>query len=295
MDKLRAMRLFCRVVETGSFAAAAQALDLVPSAVSKTVAGLEQELGFALMNRSTRGVTLTQAGVEYQAQCRQILQQIEEAEAAGRDNLKLRGTVRIGMHPGLRHAVLTRLGSFLRQHEGLALETVINNSPSAVVSEGLDLMLHVGRLPDSSLVARQLAWTSTVVCASTEYLATRGEPRHPDELEGHAAVIYARRDEDPNTRWVFIRGAERCEVQVSPQTVCRDGIGVVDAVMGGCGIGRPLEISARSAIAGGAVHPLLTDWEGERHAISAVFPTRERAAVPKIRQLVDYVAAVLSA
>ncbi|MDQ6679854.1 MAG: LysR family transcriptional regulator, partial [Pseudomonadota bacterium] len=188
------MQFFCRVAESKSFAAAASSLDVVPSALSKAVAALEHELGFTLLNRSTRGLSLTDDGAAYYERCRQIVLDIEEAESSGRSGrAHARGTLRVGMHPSLRFETLTRLGAFLEAEPNLKIETVITNTPAAVVDEGLDVVLHVGQLSDSSLLARQIGWSRSLVCASPGYLAAAGEPRHPEELARHRAVIYARR------------------------------------------------------------------------------------------------------
>lgn len=294
MDKLRAMRFFCRAVEAKNFAAAAQSLDVVPSAMSKLIAALEQDLGFRLMNRSTRGLSLTDEGSLYYEQCRQILQDIEDAEARGQSGgAQARGTLRIGMHPALRFEMMTHLGRFLDDQSELKLETVITNSPSAVVDEGLDLVLHIGPLSDSGLVARQLGWTRSVVCASPEYLAAWGEPLQPTDLARHRAVIYARRDEEPNTRWAFAKGKESCEVDVPVRTVSRDGIGMIDAVLGGCGVARPFEVAARHWLEAGRLRALLQDWTGKRQAVTAVLPPHGRSVSAKARTYIDYVASLL--
>jgi DNA-binding transcriptional LysR family regulator len=288
MDKLRAMQFFCRAAEAGSFAAAANALAVVPSAVSKAVAGLEEELGFRLVNRSTRGFSLTEQGSAYHEQCQRILRDIEDAEGAGRAAGGLRGTLRIGLHPALRAAVLGGLGAFSRRHPALTVETSITNAPAAVVGEGLDVVLHIGPLSDSSLVAVPVSETTTVVCASPGYLAGHAEPTHPRQLADHPAVIHARRDEEPNTRWAFSRGREYEEVVVRPCVIARDGVGLVDAALGGCGIARPIEISARPWLEAGRLRTLLTDWESEKHSITAVLPSRERGSAPKIRACIDH-------
>ena len=154
MDKLRAMRFFCRVAEARSFAAAAKSLEVVPSAMSKVVAALEHDLGFRLMNRSTRGLSLTDEGAAYYEQCRQILQDIEEAEGVGRTGrASARGTLRIGMHPAMRYLAMIGMSRFLEDQPGLKVETVTTNAPATIANEGLDLVLHIGRLADSSLVA----------------------------------------------------------------------------------------------------------------------------------------------
>lgn len=296
MDKLRAMRFFCRVVEAKSYGAAAQSLDVVPSALSKVIAALEADLGFRLLNRSTRRLSLSDEGATYFEHCRQILQDIEAAEGHGRGGAtRARGTLRVGMHPALRFEMLTGMGRFLDAEPDVKVETIITNSPSAVVDEGLDLVLHIGRLSDSSLVAKPLGSTVPVVCASTDYLRAWGEPRHPGDLARHRAVIYARRDEETNTRWSFLKGDETCEVEVPVRTVSRDGIGLVDAALGGCGIARPLEVAVRHWLGAGRLRALLTDWTGEPQAVIAVLPPHGRSASAKVRRYLDHAAEVLLA
>ena len=294
MDKLRAMRFFCRVAEAKSFASAAQSLDVVPSAMSKVVAGLERELGFRLMNRSTRGLSLTDEGAAYYEQCRQILQEIEEAEAMGRHgHAAARGTLRIGMHPALRYVTMIAMNRFLDEQPDLRVETVTTNTPAAVSNESLDLVLHIGHLPDSSLIARPLGGVAPVVCAAPSYLAAWSEPLHPTDLARHRAVIYARRDEDANTRWQFARGPERCDVDVPARLVSTDGIGLVDAIVGGCGVARPFDVSVRHLLHSGELRALLTDWTGDRQPICAVLPPQGRAT-PKVRLFLDFLSGPLS-
>ena len=294
MDKLRAMKFFCRTVEARSFAAAAQSLDMVPSALSKTVAALEQELGFRLLNRSTRHLSLTDEGKAYHDLCRQVLADIEAAEVSGRGGaVQARGTLRVGMHPGLRFAMLSGMGPFLDAQPDLTVETVITNTAAAVVDDGLDLVLHIGPLSDSTLVARPLGWTRPIVCASPAYLAAHGEPHHPHELVAHRAVIYGRRDEASNTRWVFLQGQASCEVDVPVRAISRDGIGLVDAALGGCGIARPLDIAASHWIAAGQLREVLRDWTADAQAITAVLPPHGRAAPAKVRRYLDHAAELL--
>ena len=289
------MKFFCRAKEARSFSAAALSLDVVPSAVSKAVAALEKELGFALLSRSTRGLSLTEEGATYYERCRQIMLDIDDAESPGRSGLsRARGTLRVGMHPSLRFEMLTRLGAFLDGEPDLKIETVITNSPAAVVDEGLDIVLHVGQLSDSSLLARQIGWTRSLVCASAGYLAAVGEPRHPEELARYRAVIYARRDEDANTRWIFSRDGERCEVEVAVRAVMRDGIGVIDAVRGGCGFARPFELAARDGLKSGQLREVLADWSGERQAIHAVFPSKGALRSAKVQHYIAYMDGLLN-
>jgi DNA-binding transcriptional LysR family regulator len=295
MDKLRAINLFCRTVEAKSFAAAAHASNIVPSALSKAIAALERDVGFKLLHRSTRKLALTEEGGAYYEQCRQLLASLEEAEAGAREGRKAaRGTLRAGVHPALRFDLFSRFGEFLDAHPGLKLETLITNAGAAVLDEGLDVVLRIGKMPDSGLVSRQLGWTRSVVCASPAYLAAQGEPRHPRELARHRAAIYARRDEEPNTRWRFRRGAEHHEVEVPVGFIARDGIGLADAVLGGCGVARPYDFAVRAHFASGALKLLLADWPGERHAIYAILPQASRHMPVKVRAFLDFVQGIVS-
>jgi len=138
MDKLRSMQFFCRAVEAGSFARAAAALNVVPSAFSKGIAALEDDIGFRLLNRSTRRMSLTEEGSAYYEKCRAVLQQVDDMEAGSRsDSRQLRGTLRVGMHPALREVLLTKLGVFMGGSPNITVETDVTNSPSAIIERGL--------------------------------------------------------------------------------------------------------------------------------------------------------------
>lgn len=295
MDKLRAMSLFCRVVEGKTIAAAARSVDMVPSALSKTLAALEAELGFKLLNRSTRRLSPTDDGITYYEHCRQILQDIEDAETSGREGRKRpKGTLRVGMHPSLRQFVLQDLGAFLDRQPNLKMETVITNSPSSVVEDGLDLLIHIGQLADSNLVRRRLGSTRSVTCGSPTYLEAWGVPGHPTDLGQHRAVVYGRHDEAPNIRWTFERKGERHVVEVPSRLISRDGIGLVDAAVGGCGLARPFDVSARYYLSDGRLVEVLPDWQSERLDVSAVMPPGSRGASAKVREYLEFFSSLLT-
>jgi LysR family transcriptional regulator for bpeEF and oprC len=294
MDKLRALRFFCRVVERGSFAAAAHALDVVPSALSKTIAALEREVGVTLFHRSTRKLSLTVEGEAYYTRCRHALAELDDAQADARGaTAEPLGTLRIGMHPALRAVILADIGRLMEVNPRLKVETMITNSPTALVDRGLDVVLCIGPLADSTLVARRLGWARFVVCASPEYLRRWGEPRRPEELVQHRAIIFARPDEEPGRRWEFARGKERQLVSVRIAMVVRDGVGLVDAGAGGGGVIRPYEIAARRELAAGRLRMLLPDWSGARHPVSAAF-TKSRRVPAKVRAFLDFAQRLLA-
>jgi LysR family transcriptional regulator, regulator for bpeEF and oprC len=294
MDKLRAITFFTRAAEATSFAAAAQALDVVPSALSKTITALEQALGFALFNRSTRRLSLTAEGEAYYKRCRQLLGELEEAEAAARGGaLRPQGTLRVGMHPALRSLLFPALHRLLDSGPTLTIETRITNSPGALLDSGLDVLLRIGRLADSTLVARRLGWAEVIVCASPEYLRRWGEPRHPKDLAQHRAIVYGRADEEPNTQWAFTRGTERHVVAVPVRMIVRDGIGLVDVGAGGGGLLRPYELAARSWLATGGLEVVMSEWSSGRHPLYAVLPS-SRHVPAKVRVFLDFAQALLS-
>ena len=191
MDLFKAMRVVVRVADLGSLAAAARALDLAPAVVTRLVADLEQHLGTRLMHRSTRRLTLTEAGDQYLARARQILADLEEAESlATESTAEPRGHLKLLVPPALAvHQLAKHLPRFHKQYP---LVTVELHSPGPVetLDEAYDLTLLSSRLPLSGeFVARRLARTEVVLCASPEYLDRRGRPTHPDELMQHDTLL----------------------------------------------------------------------------------------------------------
>ena len=295
MDKLRALTLFCRAVEAKSFAAAAQSVDVVPSALSKTIAALERELGFTLFNRSTRRLSLTVEGDAYYARCRQLLSELEEAETVARGGgARPQGTLRVGMHPALRSFVFPDIYRLLDTNPQMRIETFITNSPTALLDSGLDVLLRIGEMADSSLSARRLGTAQFIVCAAPDYVRRWGEPKQPRDLAQHRAIIPARPDEEPHTRWEFVRGKERQIVSVPVRMVIRDGVGLVDAGIGGGGVLRPFDVAARRQVAAGTLKILMPDWSSRPHPLYAVFPT-SRQLPAKVRAFFEFTHALMSA
>jgi DNA-binding transcriptional LysR family regulator len=288
MDKLRAIRFFCRVVEAKSYAAAGSLLNVQPSVVSRVIAGLETDLECRLFNRTTRRLALTQAGALYYERSRQLLLGLEEADTVARTGTtRPSGLLRVGYHPALRVVLLRQLGEYLTQNQGVDVELQVANTPSAVLDDGLDILVRVGRLADSSLVAKQLGWTSLVTCAAPSYLDQHGRPQHPADLREHHAIIPGRRDEHSFARWVFTRGGEREAVAVPVGVVVRDGVGVTDALLGQAGIAQVYDIAAAHHIAARELEPIVQDWSSGRQPIVAVLPSRKHIPA-KVRSFISF-------
>jgi LysR family transcriptional regulator for bpeEF and oprC len=288
MDKLRALKFFCRAVEAKSFTAAAHGLDVPASVLSKTISALETDLRFTLFNRSTRRVSLTEAGARYYDRCREILLDMDEAEAAAREgSIRPAGILRIGFHPAMRLALFRRLGEFLSANPDVGLELVHTNSFSALLEEGLDVVLRIGDMADSSFVMHRIGQTALVTCASPAYLDAHGRPTHPRDLGTHRAIIPGRRDEDSFTQWVFARDQERQEVRVPVGVVIREGIGLLDVAARGLGIIHVYDIATCNFVEQGSLEGILTDWTSEVQSVYAVIPSR-RHMPAKVRAFLDF-------
>jgi LysR family transcriptional regulator for bpeEF and oprC len=256
--------------------------------LSKTVSSLEAELRFTLFNRSTRRLSLTEAGTAYYEYCRQLVLDMEEAEALARDGtVQAAGTLRIGFHPAFRTSLCRRIGEFLAANPSVNVELAITNSPATLLDEGLDVVLRIGGIPDSSFVARELGWTVLIPCAAPAYLDVWGRPLHPRELSTHRAIIPGRLDEDPFTRWTFSKDGQQEVVTMPVIVVMREGIGLVDSLLAGVGIAQIYDMNAHPYILDGSLESILTDWSYARQPVYAVIPSR-RSVPAKVRAFVEF-------
>jgi LysR family transcriptional regulator for bpeEF and oprC len=288
MDKLRAIRFFCRAVETKSFTSAANALQVPQSVLSRTIAALEIELQFTLFNRSTRRLALTEAGAAYYESCRKIVDELEEAETLGRRGaVQPTGALHIGIHPVFQISLCRRIGEFLTSNPGVTIELAHTNLPGALLDEGLDVVLRVGAIPDTSFMAKQLGSTSVLTCASAQYLKLHGRPTHPRDLSGFGAIVPGYRQHDQYAKWTFTKGAERETVAVPVRVVLREGVGLALVAIGGAGVVQMYDIAARPFIDDGSLEPILRDWSCGDQPVYAVIPGR-RSVPAKVRAFVEF-------
>ena len=205
LDQVTSMRVFTRVAAAGSLAAAGRALGLSQTMVTKHVDALEARLGVRLMQRSTRRLTLTEAGRSYLDACGRILARIEEAEQeASAGQVEPRGLLRMNVPvPFGTRQIAPLLGAFIARHPQVSVELGLNDRLVDLIEEGWDLAVRIGVLRDSSLVARRLAPCRTVVCASPAYLEAHGRPRTVADLAGHNCLGYTLSDRLSASRWGF--------------------------------------------------------------------------------------------
>lgn len=304
MDKLAAMRTLVRVAEAGSFSAVAHQTGTTQSAVSKQVAALERELGATLLARSTRSLSLTDAGVRYVDQARRLLAEIEDAEAALRGGEgSLRGWLRVASSVGFgRLKVLPLVQRFLQLHPDLRVDLRLHDGFVDLVEQGIDLSLRIGELENSGLVARRVGTSDRQLVAHRDYLRslprTLPPPRRPEDLARHECLVYTERV--GRNLWSFHAGAGADAPVGSVRSVRVEGRLQTDssevmraAVLSGMGIGYSPTWMFEDELAAGTVVRLLPDWTPPSSPVHAVYPPQRRHSA-KVRAFSDFVAAAWS-
>jgi DNA-binding transcriptional LysR family regulator len=291
-DHLFALRVFVRVARKGSFSAAGRDLKIPQSTVSRAIADLEREIGAALLVRTTRALTLTEAGAGFLVRVEAILAELDEAEHLARGTGELRGVVRVGLGSSLGvRQVIPRLSTFMDRHPNLHIDLVIQDHRQDLVTEGVDVAFRFGPLPDSSMMARKVTSWPRVLVASPAYLAKAGTPRTPEDLPGHAIIM------GPaalSWSWSFAKDGQSVPVQVDGRLTIRVSEGAVVAASAGLGITTVTIGACRRELESGALVRVLPDWDVGTVELNAVFPSGS-AAKPAARALVDYFVEALRA
>lgn len=291
LDRYQAMATFVRVVETGSFTAAARHLNVGQPAVSKTIAQLENRLQVSLLIRSTHGLTPTEAGQRFFERARSAIQEADEAELAARGaGAGLSGCLRISAATTFASShIVPLLPRFLEQHPELEIDVILDDRVIDLVAEGIDLSLRMGALADSTATARKLGSGGRSVIATPTYLARAGEPQSPAELAAHQAVIYSQL---PNT-WSFTRDGAEISVAVHGRLRVSAAEGLRAAVLADMGLTIASDWMFAAELASGAVRRVLEPWSLARLDLWAVFPAG-RMASAKAREFAHFVEAAMS-
>lgn len=288
MDRLAALETFVRVVDTGSFSAAARRQGLGQPAVSKAVVQLEQWLGVSLLLRSTRSVVPTEAGRLFYERAKRTIEEAEEAVEAARGAAgSLSGRLRVSASVCFgRIHVIPNLPAFLAEHPDLELELVLDDRYVDVVNEGIDVALRTGTMPDSNMTTRRIAEGRQIVVATPAYLQRHGTPMSPGDLAGHQAIIYSRGA--AATDWTFRKAGAETPVVLHGRLKVTQGEGLREAVTRHLGLTVALEWLFSPELKSGEVVRILEDWDLPPKQLSAVYPTG-RLAGAKARAFVAFV------
>ncbi|MFP8777917.1 LysR family transcriptional regulator [Hydrogenophaga sp. RWCD_12] len=288
MDRLTAMRVFVAVAGNGSFSAAADQLDMSRAMVTRHVGALEQWLGARLLQRTTRSVTLTDAGESCLRRSQQMLALMEDVEQeTSRHGTALRGQLRVTCSISFAYAQLAAaLADFLKRHPQLKIDLNASEGALNLVEARIDLAIRISAEPDPSLIGRVLAPCTSVLVASPEYLAEHGAPKVPADLENHRCLSFANFGK---STWTLRRNDEHCEVQVRSQLSANEATALLQAALAGGGVALQPTYLANPHLAAGRLRSVLPDWQPPDMAIHALYPSRKHLS-PAVRALLDYLA-----
>ena len=293
MDKFQEMRVFAGVVDAGSFVGASDALEMSKPAVSRHVADLESRLGVRLLHRTTRRLSLTDEGEVFYARCKELLGNIEEAEAeitsrSGQASGQLKVSVPVSF--GLLH-LAPLWADFMARHPKVMLDLTLSDRMVDLVEEGFDLAVRIARLPSSSLISRKLSSSRMVLCASPAYLKANGTPQQPSELAGHKVAAYSLLS--MGEVWEFDGPHGHVAVKVDPHMRTNSGDTCRAVALRHQALIIQPSFLVGDDLKSGALVELMPEYHSIEMGIYAMYPTRKHV-LPKVRLLIDYLVEAFS-
>ena len=295
MDKLRAMALFVRVVESGGIARAAESLGIPNATATTLIQRLEASLGVKLLTRTTRRVSVTADGAAYYTRAVTILAEVHDAEEALlRRTVAPRGRVRADA-PTLiaRSVIIPALPRFFAQYADIELALACNERHFDLVAEAIDCALWIGEVGDTSLVARRVGFLYFATCAAPSYIAAHGRPAHPRELAQHRCINHFSPRTGETAEWVFSKYGERVQAVFPGHLALEDENSYVSAAEAGLGIAQLPAFVVKEAMERGALDLVLAEWFPEPAALHVVYPQRRHLS-RRVRVFVDWLAALVS-
>jgi LysR family transcriptional regulator for bpeEF and oprC len=289
MDNLTGILAFVRTAEARSFTAAARALGISPSGVSKAISRLEASFKVRLLHRTSRSVTMTPEGAVFYERCRQVLSDLEDAEQAlSAAHDAPRGSLRVTLPLSLGRLHLARLiPEFLQRYPEVSVEASATDRMVDLAEEGFDVAVRLGRPPDTRLVARQLTGGSLMTCAAPSYLHRHGTPATPDVLARHNCARFVVPSTGVARDWSFSRGGKTFTVPVQGNLTFDHAECLVEAACAGMAVIQISSYVTGDAIRSGALRPILTDCVAEAPAMWVLYP-HNRHLTPRVRAFVDF-------
>ncbi len=288
MDILQAMRVFSTVADSGSFAKAADRLGLSRASVTRQVAQLEDHLGSRLLNRTTRRLSLTEAGSLYLQRCQEVLELIDDAErlVGGQHSVPV-GTLRVSAPVSFGSRYLApALAAYVDRYPAVAVELELNDRQVNLVEEGFDIAIRIADRLDPGLVARRLALARLRLCAAPAYLARRGVPQAPAELHDHNCLVYTYASSNV---WVFRQASQTERIAVAGSIRANNGDALLTAAATGLGIILQPDFIVAEAVGDGRLVVLFDDYDCGEAGIYAVYPSRRYLPL-KVRSFIDFLA-----
>jgi DNA-binding transcriptional LysR family regulator len=287
MDKLHAMMTFVTIVDSGSLTQAAEVLDTSLPTVVRVLAALEEQLSVRLLNRTTRKIALTDEGRTYLLRCRQILEDIKNAEQNLLDQ-QSEPTGKLLVSAPLLFGqlyVAPEVIGFLKKYRQVDVDLLLMDRVINLVEEGVDVAIRIGHLADSSLIAVPVGEIRQVVCASPDYIKQNGRPKKPHDISSHHCVHVT--GLEFGDRWPFIEKNKTIHVEVSKTFTCNQAAAVVDACQQGLGLGMFLSYQVQAGLKNGRLVTLLEDYETRPMPVNILYP-RAKLLSPRVRAFVDW-------
>lgn len=292
MDRIQEMEVFVAVAEAGSFAGAGARMRISPPAVTRAIASLEERLGGRLFNRTTRSLSLTEAGMRFLESARRLLADVEEAErsavgetAVPHGHLSITASVTFG-----RSALAPVVSAFLAAHPRVTASVVLLDRVVNLVEEGFDVAVRIAPMPDSSLMARRIGEIRRVLVASPEYVARRGAPQAPAELKTHALIAFT--PLMPNREWRYVDARGANSVSLAPRFEINDAVAAIKACEAGDGITIALSYMVAEQVRSGRLVTVLDPFTPPPIPVHLVH-AQSRLVAPKIRAFVDFATPIL--
>ena len=294
MNKLQAMEVFVRVVETGGITRAADSLRLPKATAATLLQKLEVALGVKLLNRTTRRMSVTPDGAAYYDRCVSILADVRETEESlASQHATPRGRLRVDVPTLMARSVFVpALPQFFARYPDIELALACNERRADLIEEGIDCAVWSGEIEESSLVARRVGFLYYATCAAPSYLAKHGQPAHPDELARHRCINHFSPRTGKLSEWVFSKDAVRVQASLRGHIALDDENSYVAAAEAGLGIAQIPAFVLKEAMERGSLELVLGDWFPEPSPLHVVYP-QNRHLSSKIRVFVDWVAELL--
>lgn len=291
MDEMMTNRAFLQVVESGSFSAAAAEIGVSVATVARQVNSLEARLGVHLLHRTTRSLSLTEAGKLYHARIRDVLQTYDSVKREVASFQKdVKGLLRLHLRHSVGNQIIVpALPAFLKKHPNIKLDVTLTDVREDLVSQGVDVAVWLGSLEDSSLIARRLSPGKRLVCCSPAYVAAHGMPANPDALATHNCIVYRAKSYDSS--WRFSRDGKTTSVSVSGNLESESSAVLMTAAINGLGLVMLQEAMVRASIQSGALVDVFPDYQVSSTdadiALYAVYPGSKQTS-PKTRAFIDF-------
>lgn len=294
-DSLSAIAIFVAVGESASLTAAAQKLQMSVSGVSKAVSRLEDKLRVRLVNRTSRRITLTHEGSAYFKRCRQVLLDLDEAEATiAQAQSQPRGRLRVLVPRALgKHVLLPAMMRFLEQYPDISVDLVLDARSLNLEEEGIDVALRYGRPADSLLIARKLCRVNYLVCASPDFIRRHGEPRTLEDIRRYRCINYIVPGTGRYRQWNFSRESEPVSLDIEGSLNVNDMGALADAAIIGSGLAYLPDFMVVGEVTAGRLKVVLPDWQFPGDWLYMVYP-RRRYFSPRFRVFSDFIRALLA-